>query len=161
DAAAAREMAHHLVRVVAELVRIERDTGRVIALALEPEPCCVIETSGEAIAFFEEHVWAADTLRVLADLIGVGASAAEAALRRHLGVCLAPCHAAVEFESPLEALRRLRAAGIAVPKIQISAGLRLPSATAERRDALAAFANDVYLHQVVMQDGGTLRRLVD
>jgi sugar phosphate isomerase/epimerase len=161
DRAAAREMAHQLARAVAELVAIERETGRRIALAIEPEPCCAIETSAEAIAFFAEEIWAPDTRQLLAGLIGVGPSAAETLLRQHLGVCLDTCHAVVEFESPLDAFRRLRAAGILVPKIQISAGIRLPTATPERRAALAAFANDVYLHQVVMRDGDALERLVD
>ena len=71
------------------------------------------------------------------------------------------CHASVEFEAPLEAFRRLRGAGIAVPKVQISAGLRVPRATPEALAALSAFAEGVYLHQTVVQTPTGLTRFLD
>jgi hypothetical protein len=87
---------------------------------------------------------------------------AEGTLRRHLGVCLDTCHASVEFEAPLEAWRKLQSAGIAVPKVQISAGLRLAEATPDALDALRAFSEGVYLHQTVVRSaGGVLSRYQD
>src|SRR4051794_27379142 len=41
---AARAMADALARHVATLVSLRRRTGREIVLALEPEPCCFLET---------------------------------------------------------------------------------------------------------------------
>jgi hypothetical protein len=78
-----------------------------------------------------------------------------------LGVCLDTCHASVEFESPLEAWQRLQVAGIVVPKVQLSAGLRLPSATPNALAALASFGNEVYLHQTVIRNGDQLLRYLD
>jgi hypothetical protein len=56
---------------------------------------------------------------------------------------------------------RLRAAGIPIFKVQLSAGLCAPELSAERLDAFAAFAEDVYLHQVVERRAGALQRFVD
>jgi len=67
----------------------------------------------------------------------------------------------VEFEAPLDAWRQLQRAGISVPKVQISAGLRLPEATPQRISALRAFADDVYLHQTVVRSGAGLTRYLD
>jgi hypothetical protein len=55
----------------------------------------------------------------------------------------------------------LRAAGIGILKVQLSAGLRVPSPVGERREALRRFAEDVYLHQVVVRTGSTLTRFDD
>jgi len=86
---------------------------------------------------------------------------AATALRRHVGVCLDTCHAAVEFEEPAEAVRALRAAGIRIAKMQLSAGLRLRRVDRETLAALARFDDTVYLHQVVQRDGGGLTRWAD
>lgn len=153
EADAPRRVALNVARAAADLVRLERETGRFVALALEPEPGCLFETTAEAVAFFEEHLLSAQ-VREQVELD-------EAALRRYVGVCLDTCHASVEFEEPLSAFQRLERAGISVPKIQISAGLRLDPATAERRRALAAFHNEVYFHQTVARDGERLVRFLD
>ena len=60
----------------------------------------------------------------------------------------------------------LRAAGIRVPKFQISAGLRLPLSGDNKSDAalldqLERFADSTYLHQVVEAGDGELRRYLD
>jgi sugar phosphate isomerase/epimerase len=155
-------MADRLLRHAAELVRIERATGKHLALALEPEPRCVIETTEEAIAFFGAHLLSAPARKRLAALTGMGESEAEAALRSHLGVCFDACHAAVEFESPQASVDLLKAKGIAIPKVQVSAGLRVFPVNEETRAALRAFAEDVYLHQVVARGAdGTMRRYTD
>src|SRR6185369_16455817 len=46
-------------------------------------------------------------------------------------------------------------------KVQLSAGLRLPEATPERVELLRSFADEVYLHQTVVQTGGALQRYLD
>jgi sugar phosphate isomerase/epimerase len=161
EAGASAVMADRMVRHASTLVNLERDTGRRIALALEPEPFCVLETVAEAVAFFEAHLFDRVAIARLASLTGLGGSAAEAALRSHLGVCLDACHAAVEFEDPMAAVQALRSAGIAIHKIQVSAGLRVLPPSAANRAALRPFAEDVYLHQVVARQGGDLRRYAD
>lgn len=160
-AGAERRMADAMIDVVAMLVDVARSKGRHIALALEPEPECFLETTDDAVRFFERYLFSREAQQHLVDAADIEPSEAERALRRHLGVCLDTCHASVEFESPLAAWRQLQAAGISVPKVQISAGLRLPEATPERLHALAAFRNEVYLHQTVVRTGDRLLRFLD
>jgi sugar phosphate isomerase/epimerase len=140
--AALPEIAANLERAAAHCAALARTTGKRITIALEPEPCCVIETVDEAIALFRDHL-------------------ADSPHRAHLGLCLDACHAAVEYEDLPAALARLRAAGIAIAKLQLSAGLRIAPVGDAQRTALVRFADDVYLHQVVARRAGELVRYVD
>lgn len=160
-AADGERIAGQLVRHAAYLVDLERRTGRRIVLALEPEPCCLLETVLETVAFFRDHLHSTGAAARLAELTGLDAAAAGAALRDHLGVCLDLCHAAVEFEEPAQCLRELEAAGIAVAKIQVTAGLRIPRVTDESAEALRRLEDAVYLHQVVERSADGLRRFED
>ena len=155
------QIADLLIRHVAHLVSLERETGRSIVLALEPEPCCLLETVKETVAFFGDHLYSRPAAARLASLAGLAAREADDALHRHLGACLDLCHAAVEFEDPADCLGALAAAGIPVAKIQVTAGLRIPRVTAETVTALQRFDDGVYLHQVVERASGALRRYLD
>ncbi|HEX6274433.1 MAG TPA: metabolite traffic protein EboE, partial [Polyangiaceae bacterium] len=108
---AARAVAHNVARAAAELATLERETGVTIALALEPEPACLLETTDDALAFFERELFSRDVLEAFAERLGADASRVEPVLRRHVGVCLDACHASVEFERPLMALQKLSSAG--------------------------------------------------
>jgi hypothetical protein len=154
-------MAFAFIDVVAMLVDLARTKGRHIALALEPEPECFLETTDEAVRFFEQRLLGREALARLVEVADIEPQEAERVLRRHLGVCLDTCHASVEFETPLAAYRKLGAAGITVPKVQLSAGLRLPSATPEALRRLHDFADGVYLHQTVVRSGEQLYRYLD
>jgi len=145
---------NNLVQCVARLVEIERDTGIRIALALEPEPWCMLETIDETVSWFKQFGFSADSRRQLADSCRVSESQAEELLQQHLGVCYDVCHAAVEFEDVRGGFDALAAAGIAIPKIQLSSALRISSMTQETAEKLAAFDEPVYLHQVIQQSAG-------
>jgi hypothetical protein len=72
----------------------------------------------------------------------------------------------VEFEEPESSVAWLQSRGIAINKVQISAGLRCelsgnPNIDRPVLDELGAFADDVYLHQVVERRGGQLYRHLD
>jgi sugar phosphate isomerase/epimerase len=151
----------HLLEHAAHLVRLRERTGRTIALALEPEPMCMLETIEETATFFETHLLSAEAARTLVSLTGLGKVAAEEALRRHLGVCYDVCHAAVEFEDAAGSIARLRAAGIGVPKLQLSAALRVPEMSQELAEWLWRFDDGVYLHQVVQRTGQRYERFLD
>jgi len=151
----------HLIRHVAHLVGITARTGQTISLALEPEPYCYLETIEETTAFFKERLFSRDGIARLAALTGLGGAGAEAAMRRHIGVCYDVCHAAVEFEDPQGSIARLRAEGILIGKLQLSSALKVAALDAESARHLAAFAEPVYLHQAVQRSNGTLVRFVD
>lgn len=154
-------MADNLVRHVAHLVALRERTGRTVTLELEPEPCCFIETIDEAVGFFRDHLFSAGAVAGMAKQTGLSGAEAEAALRRHIGVCLDLCHAAVEFEDADEALAKLRDAGIRIGKMQISAGLRFARVDEATVELLRPFNDAVYLHQVVERNGAGLARYVD
>lgn len=118
-------------------------TGRLIRLALEPEPACLLETIDETCEFFDRYL-------------------DEPAVREHVGVCVDTCHMAVEYEDPSGVIDQLGRAGITIAKVQISSALDLAGTSAtDARAALTAFAEDTYLHQVVTRTNGALSRFTD
>ena len=156
-----RRMASAMVELVATLIDLERSRGRRIALALEPEPACFVETTEQTIRFFEQRLFSRQARQQLVEKADVEPAEAERALRRHLGVCLDTCHSSVALEAPLDAWRRLQGAGIGVPKVQLSAALRLPEVTPERVERLRELADEVYLHQTVAIKAGISHRYLD
>jgi sugar phosphate isomerase/epimerase len=155
------QVVSHLLQCVAHMVGIKRQTGKHIALALEPEPACYLETTQEASHFIQTHVRSEKAVTELAQALACSTELAQQALAEHVGVCFDVCHSAVEFEDPALALHDLRKAGIAIPKIQLSSAVRIPQMTAEQLPNLQAFDDAVYLHQVVVEQAGHLTRFVD
>lgn len=156
------QMLEQLLQAAAMLARLEQHSGRCIALALEPEPCCWLETVDETITFFTQQLWHPAQVARLAGLLDCGSAQAAQLLRRHIGVCYDVCHAAVEFEDPLLAMQRLLQHGIAIPKIQLSCALRIARMQAALVPALQRFDDGVYLHQVVVRGAdGQLQRFAD
>jgi hypothetical protein len=125
----------NLWRCVEHTARVSSQTGRKLHVGLEPEPMCLLETSGEVIHLF-------DRLRA--------EHPHDARLTEYLGVNYDTCHFAVEFEEPQDAIGALQKHGIKLSKIHLSSALRL-TPTAEARQALAAFDDGIYLHQVIVR----------
>lgn len=159
-------MVRNVAAAAAAMADVRRRTGRLIHLDIEPEPDGLLETSAEAAAFFTEWLQPEGAPLVSA-AVGVPLAAAGELLREHVRVCFDACHFAVEYEEPENALRTLEAAGVQVGRVQISSALRvrLPgdaATRAELAERLAAFADPVYLHQVVERGAdGSLRRYAD
>lgn len=153
-------IAKSILRHVAHLVRLRERTGATVAVALEPEPACLLESVGDAVAFFDAYLFnpalrtaVGDEEHLTLDLETV---------RHHAGVCLDACHMAVEFEDPADGLAQLGGAGIPVLKVQVSSALSLSGQTpAELATALAPFLDETYLHQVVERHNGAFDRYVD
>jgi hypothetical protein len=132
------------------IAALAQKTGSDLHLGLEPEPCCLIETSEETVAFFND--WRAGEPAVQRE-----------GLLRFVGVNYDCCHLGVEFESAKPALDRLVGADLRLSKLHLSSALRVKPDAAGRQ-ALAAFNEPVYLHQVVVgnaQTGQVRRRFVD
>ena len=125
---------NNLWHCVEHIARVSAQTGRKLHLGLEPEPLCLLESSGETLQFFD---------RMRAE------HPRDPRLAEHLGVNYDTCHFAVEFEEPQNALNCLRQHGIKISKIHLSSALKVRP-TIEARAALAGFAEDIYLHQVVV-----------
>ncbi len=138
-----RQARENLWRCVDHLEQLTRRSGRSLHLGLEPEPLCFLETTWEAVTLFE---------RLRADRPG------DLRLAEHLGVNYDCCHLAIEYETPQEAMGRLRKAGIRLSKIHLSNALRVHP-TPDVREALKAFADDIYFHQTIERraDGEIVR----
>ena len=143
DARQARVARENLWRCVNHLEQLSRRTGKKFHLGLEPEPLCFLETTHEAVAFFQQ---------LRADRPG------DLRLDEHLGINYDCCHLGVEYESPVEALCRLRGAKIKISKIHLSNALKVRP-TPEVRAALKSFTDDIYFHQTVERrpDGEIIR----
>ena len=114
--------------------------GQDLHLGLEPEPLGLFETTGESIKFFG----------LLLDHTG-----GDSSILKTVGINYDTCHMAIEFEEAEEALQRFHNHGIRLSKIHLSSALSLrptPDALARLRD----FADDTYLHQVVIYSGAQL-----
>lgn len=154
-------LTENLLRVVVHLVNLERDTGRRVKLALEPEPYCYLETTEETIRFFQEQVWSRQGLTTFCRLSGLPVSEAIGALRRHLGVVFDICHQSVEFEDITQSLHALVDAGVPIFKLQAAAALRVSEVTQETVEALEPFTDTIYLSQTTERRDGELTRMLN
>lgn len=155
------EMAENYLICVAHLAKLEARTGVQIALAIEPEPFCFLETIAETIEFFQQYLFSSAAAARLAELTAMSQDQAMAALPRHLGLCYDVCHAAVEYEDPAASIASLRQAGIPIHKLQLSAALRIPHVGPHQRAALEAYQEPTYLHQVIRRHAGGLTMHLD
>jgi hypothetical protein len=126
-----------LIELARQLDELHDETGKVVRLAIEPEPWCILETTDEAIAFFRQlNERAAD-----ADALDC--------VRRYLGLCYDVCHQSVEFEDVAASMAAIDAAGIRINKLHITCAVELknPADNAPGRQALARYVEPRYLHQ--------------
>ena len=147
----------NVLDVVADLIRLHRQTDRLMHLDLEPEPDGVIETADEFIAWFMDYLIPMG-LEQLTDEFGLTDEDAEATICDHVRLCYDVCHFAVGYERPAEVLDKIKNYGLRIGKIQISAALKaeFPPDKAGReavRQAFAEFDEPTYLHQVVVRRG--------
>ena len=141
----------NLLQLARQLDDLHDETGRAVRLAIEPEPLCVLETTAETIAFFQQlHARAADA--ELADVV-----------RRHIGVCYDVCHQSVEFEDVPKSIAALQRAGVRINKVHITCAVRLqdPAENRAGRAALAQYVEPRYLHQTFARtrDGRIVHQL--
>ena len=151
----------HVIRVCAHLVDVEARTGRVVTLALEPEPYCFLETTDETVEYFTKHIYSGKSAEKLSKLARMPISEAHVALRRHVGIVFDICHQAVEFEDIGACLQKLVDAGIPIFKLQEAAALHVPEVTQKIVDVLKNYSKTIYLTQTVEKKDGKLTRFLN
>ncbi|MFF2277139.1 metabolite traffic protein EboE [Agromyces sp. NPDC058126] len=145
-----------LARVAAGLRELRERTGRTVRLAIEPEPGCVLDTVDDVVDWLAPRIGAPIDL----DPVDGDLAAPPRIDPEFVGICLDTCHLAASFADPVEAVRRIRRAGLRIPKVQASAALHVEDPADEAaRAALEAFAEPRYLHQTraLAADGAVLR----
>ncbi len=144
--------ADQLIELSRQLDRLRTDTGKLIRLAIEPEPFCVLETTAETLAFFQRLRQRAADVSAL-ELV-----------QTHLGVCYDVCHQAVEFEDVAASIRSLAAAEIRINKVHITCAIEIasPGSNPAALEALARYAEPRYLHQAFARTAtGSIVKQVD
>lgn len=123
--------------------RLALETGKDLHLGLEPEPLGHFENTEETLAFFERFFAAAEDPSLI---------------RRRIGLNYDTCHFAIEFEDCRQSLQAFREAGIRISKVHLSSALSFNPNHQPSLEALKAFQEPTYLHQVIAQgEGGLLR----
>ena len=155
----------HIVDVLRYLISLREETGHVIHLDIEPEPDGVLETGGEFIHWYEGEL-TRQALPVVQGFLGINAAEAADVLREHIRLCYDVCHFAVGYEPHEQCIAQLNAKQIRIGRVQLSAALKVTLGGIPGRnriaEALRAYNEPVYLHQVVAQTRtGNLLRYPD
>ena len=142
----------NLIRCARFLKELHQETGRLIRLAVEPEPLCHISSIREdAVPQFR-------SMYEMADALGN-----EEETRQYIGLCLDVCHQAVEFETLPVSIDQLNDEGIRINKVHITNAVEIlkPAVNKPAIEALKSFIEPRYLHQVFakMADGSIEKRL--
>lgn len=109
-------------------------------LGLEPEPLGLIDNTDNTLDFFSE-------------LSESASSDERGAILRRLGICYDTCHFAIAGDQAAIALGKFAAADIRLSKVHFSNALTADPRSPGALDHVAAFAEPVYLHQVVADMG--------
>lgn len=151
----------NLLRVVAFLMDLERETGRRVKLALEPEPYCFLETIPETVDYFNDRVYTTAAAMRVAELSGQPLAEVFQGLRRYLGVVFDICHQSVEFEDIDADLQLLVDAAIPIYKLQEASALNVPEVTDEIVSELKRYTDTIYLSQTTEKRDGEITRYLN
>ena len=122
-------------------------TDRDLHLGLEPEPLGHFENTEETLAFFARLLAQADDPELI---------------RRRIGINYDTCHFALEFDQCASSLDAFRSAGLRISKVHLSSALSFNPADPNTLDAITAFDEPTYLHQVITRGkDGHLARFTD
>ena len=133
-----RAAARNLCAFVRAASDIAYKEGKVIRLGIEPEPGCVLETTDQVLIFWDAY------LRPEAKKAGITPEE----LAVFCGLCCDTCHQAVQFEDPIAVLKRLKANGIRIAKMQLSSAIEFKADPDRTSQPLRAkFVEERFLHQ--------------
>jgi hypothetical protein len=146
----------NVIDVVAHLVELQKKTGKIVTLGLEPEPRCYLETTDETVEYFKTHLFAPKTAERLAEKTGLHPADAAIAMKRHMGVVFDIGHQSVGYEDIPASLQKLVDNGVQIVKLQEAASMYIPDVTQKTVDALQTFAKTIYLSQTCQKKDGKM-----
>jgi len=137
----------HLEACAQYIENLSSQYGRDLHLGLEPEPLGHFENTEETIAFFER------LLHFCSD---------PELIKKRIGINYDTCHFALEFDDCRTSLDTFRAAGLRISKLHISSALEFSPSDLEAVEAIRAFDEPTYLHQVIVKNhDSSLKRFTD
>ena len=154
---ATEQATDHMLQVLDELIKIEKETGKLLHLDIEPEPDGILDNAVDFVKWYRDVLLPRGTAH-LTEKYGYDAAQGKAAILKHIQLCYDICHAAVGFENPEEILASLDEIGIQVGRIQVSSALKVNFSNEKeiKVKAIETFDEPVYLHQVVaLNEDGT------
>ena len=137
----------HLEACAQYIENLSSQYGRDLHLGLEPEPLGHFENTEETIAFFER------LLHFCSD---------PELIKKRIGINYDTCHFALEFDDCRTSLDTFRAAGLRISKLHLSSALEFNPSNLEAIEAIRAFDEPTYLHQVIVKNhDSSLKRFTD
>lgn len=145
----------NLLLILDELLEIKNTKGQVLHLDIEPEPDGILDNINDFVNWYKASLLPTG-IAYLVSKYQVSEEDARNTILTHIRLCYDICHAAVGFEEPETILASLNEIGIRTGRIQISSALKVDFAKDRegRLNAIKAFDEPVYLHQVVAQTSG-------
>ncbi len=156
----------HVLQVAEQLIEINKSSGKLIHIDIEPEPDGLLETGTEFIEWYQQYLLPLG-IPFIQQKFNCNKEEAESLIKDHVQLCYDVCHFAVGYEDHASIINTLKQEGIKTGKMQISAAIKakLPSVVQERNHIIKAFNNyneSTYLHQVIaMQNTSVLLRYPD
>ncbi len=134
-------MFSNLYQCAGFLELMSQSSGKDLHLGLEPEPLGYFENTEETLSFFQRFYAWAESIGFDTEII-----------TQRIGINYDTCHFALEFENCRESLDAFRSAGIRISKIHLSSALAFDPTAPDTLQAIQAFEEPTYLHQVIVQD---------
>lgn len=136
-----------LIELAAFLDALSEVSDRDLHLGLEPEPRGLFENTEETLRFFD---------RLLND------APDHEQIKRRIGINYDCCHFALQYEDARTSLNALRGEGLRLSKIHLSAALALDPRIPAAVEAISAFDEPTFLHQVLARHpDGRIERFTD
>ena len=137
----------NLVELADFIDALSEVSGRDLHLGLEPEPLGHFENTDETLRFFDR-------------LLDQGPHSER--VKQRIGINYDSCHFALQYEDPRRSLGAFASEGLRISKIHLSAAVALDPRVSGSIDAIRAFDEPTYLHQVIERHpDGQLTRHAD
>ncbi|WP_159471856.1 metabolite traffic protein EboE [Dyadobacter sp. 3J3] len=152
----------NILTIVDHLISIEKESGKVMHLHIEPEPDGILDNTDDFVNWYRDDLLPTG-IAYLKDTYGFSEEKSKETILHYIRLCYDICHAAVAFEEPEDILNRLDEIGIKVGRIQVSSALKVDFSTdpQTKYEAIKAFDEPVYLHQVVAQTNDGMKYYPD
>jgi len=142
----------NILAIIDHLKSIEEESGKVMHLHIEPEPDGILDNTVDFVNWYRDDLLPTG-IAYLKENYGFSDEKGKETILHYIRLCYDICHAAVAYEEPQDILDRLNEVGIKVGRIQVSSALKVDFSTdpGAKYDAIKAFDEPVYLHQVVAE----------